>query len=149
MQKLVHVNDIKLNVPAIDWQDAVRQSGAILVDNGYVTEEYVDAMVQTVKTLGPYIVVAPGLAMPHARSSNGVIKSGISIMTLSKPVEFGNKSNDPVHLLIGLAGSNDDLHLKIIQAIATVFEDESMLERITSCSNKMEIAEVFNNTEVD
>lgn len=149
MQKLVNVNDIELNVPAIDWQDAVRKSGTILVNNGYVTEEYVDAMIQTVKTFGPYIVVAPGLAMPHARSSNGVIKSGISIMTLSGPVKFGNESNDPVHLLIGLAGSNDDLHLKIIQTIATIFEDESMLKKITTCETKAAIAELFNNTEVE
>lgn len=149
MQKLVNADDIELNVSAADWQDAVRRSGNILVNNGYVTREYVDAMIQTVKTLGPYIVVAPGLAMPHASRSNGVLKSGISIMTLSEPVRFGNTSNDPVHLLIGLAGSNDDLHLKIIQAIATIFEDGEMLERITTCSSKTTIAEIFNSVEVE
>lgn len=149
MQKLVSVNDIELDVPAIDWRDAVRKSGAILVQSGYVAPRYVDAMVRTVETLGPYIVVAPGLAMPHARSTNGVLKSGISIMTLSGPVNFGNESNDPVHLVIGLAGSNDDLHLKIIQTIATIFEDEDMLGRITACGDKAAIAELFNNAEVE
>ena len=59
MQKLVSLDDIELNVSAADWQDAVEKSGTILVNNGYVTREYVDAMIQTVKTLGPYIVVAP------------------------------------------------------------------------------------------
>ena len=108
MQKLVSLDDIELNVSAADWQDAVEKSGTILVNNGYVTREYVDAMVQTVKTLGPYIVVAPGLAMPHARSTNGVIKSGISIMTLSRPVTFGNESNDPVRLLIGQDKANSE-----------------------------------------
>lgn len=149
MEKLVSVKDIELHVSAEDWQDAVRRSGAILVNNGYVREEYVDAMIQTVKTLGPYIVVAPGLAMPHARSSNGVLKSGISIMTLSEPVVFGNESNDPVYLLIGLAGSNDDLHLKIMQAIATIFGDESMLGRIVTCEDKAAVAEIFNCVEVE
>ena len=149
MNELVSVKDIELHVPAANWQEAVRKSGAILVHNGYVKEEYVDAMIETVETLGPYIVVAPGLAMPHARSSNGVLKSGISIITLSNPVEFGNESNDPVYLLIGLAGSNDDLHLKIVQAIATVFEDESMMGRIAACENKAAIAEIFNNVVVE
>ena len=149
MAKLVSERDIELNVSVRDWQDAVEKSGAILVNNGYVTEGYVEAMVQTVKNLGPYIVVAPGLAMPHARSSHGVLKSGISIMTLSGSVKFGNKSNDPVYLLIGLAGSNDDLHLKIMQTIATVFEDESKLKEIVSCQNKVAIAEIFNNVEVE
>ena len=66
MQKLVSLDDIELNVSAADWQDAVVKSGTILVNNGYVTREYVDAMVQTVKTLGPYIVVAPGLPAQSA-----------------------------------------------------------------------------------
>ena len=146
MQKLVSLDDIELNVSAADWQDAVIKSGTILLNNGYVTREYVNAMVQN---LGPYIVVAPGLAMPHARSTNGVIKSGISIMTLSQPVEFGNESNDPVYLLIGLAGSNDDLHLKIMQAIATIFEDDRMLERITACDRREMVARIFNDVEVE
>ena len=91
MKNLVNVRDIKLKVPVRDWQDAVIKTGSILEQNGYVKHEYVDAMIQTVKTLGPYIVVAPGLAMPHAKSTNGVLKSGISIMTLANPVEFGNE----------------------------------------------------------
>jgi len=149
MQKLVSINDVEINVSVTDWRDAVIKSGTILMNNGYVTGEYVNAMVQTVENLGPYIVAAPGVAMPHARSTNGVLKSGISIMTLSNSVEFGNKNHDPVYLLIGLAGINDDIHLKIMQTIATIFEDDTMLKRITSCQNKAAIAEIFNNVEVD
>ena len=44
MQKLVSLDDIELNVSAADWQDAVEKSGTILVNNGYVTREYVDAL---------------------------------------------------------------------------------------------------------
>lgn len=149
MQKLVSLKDIELDVSATDWQDAVIKSGRILMNNGYVTGGYVNAMVQSVKNHGPYIVVAQGVAMPHARSSDGVLKSGISIMTLSSPVEFGNENNDPVYLLIGLAGINDELHLKIMQAIATIFGDDTMLKRIISCENRAAIAKIFNNAEVD
>ena len=45
--------------------------------------------------------------------------------------------------------SNDDLHLKIIQAIATIFEDDSMLGRITACNSKAAVAGIFNNVEVE
>jgi len=63
-------------------------------------------------------------------------------------VEFGNENNDPVSLLIGLAGSNDDLHLKIMQAIAMLFADDGMLEEIMLCNDKAAIAELFNQVEV-
>lgn len=149
MQKLVNLEDIRLKVKVDDWQDAVKKAGWILVENGYVTQAYVDAMLQTVQTLGPYIVVAPGLAMPHAKNTSGVLRSGISIMTLAQPVEFGNRSNDPVYMLIGLAGINDSLHLDILQAIATIFEDETILPMLAACDSKERIAEVFNNVEVE
>ena len=148
MKRLVELENIRLKVPVQDWQDAVTKVGAILEENGYVTHEYIGAMIQTVKTLGPYIVVAPGLAMPHAKSTCGVLKSGIGIMTLETPVEFGNESNDPVYMLIGLAGVNDSLHLDILQAIATIFEDESMLQKMSACEHAEEIADIFNNVTV-
>ena len=52
-------------------------------------------------------------------------------------------------MLIGLAGTNDSLHLDILQAIATIFEDESMLQKMAACDNEEEIAEIFNNVEVE
>lgn len=144
MKTLITAENIRLGVSAADWQEAVLAAGRILEEQGYVTPEYVDAMVETVKVLGPYIVVAPGLAMPHAKSTRGVLKSGISIVTLRSPIEFGNADNDPVHILVGLAGANDDFHLDILQAIASIFEDEGMVEELAACTSPQGLAKIFN-----
>ncbi len=148
MDIILDENNIELKVRAKDWREAVKKSGAILARNGYVEERYINAMVETVKELGPYIVVAPGLALPHAKRSDGVIKSGISIITLDEPIEFGNSANDPVYVLIGLSGSNDQAHLQILQAIASVFEDEKLVYKIAESNCKKEIVAIFNGIEV-
>lgn len=44
------------------------------MNNGCIKESYIDAMVNTVKNMGPYIVIAPGIAMPHAAPEDGVLK---------------------------------------------------------------------------
>lgn len=135
---------IQLKYDAKDWEDAVRTCGELLVKTGCVESGYVDGMVETVKTLGPYIVIAPGLAMPHAKRTAGVVKSGISVLTLKSPISFGNADNDPVYMLIGLAGTNDDLHLDILSAISDIFEDESRVYEIAKWDDKGKVAEVFN-----
>lgn len=147
MQKLVGLDDIELNTSAADWQDVVIKSGTIFLNSGYVTREYVSAVVQTAKNLGSYIVVVPRLAMPRARSINGTIESGINIMTLPQSVEFGNEDNGPIYLLIGLMGNSDNLYLKTMQAITTVFRGDRMLGRIIVCDRREMAARILNDVE--
>lgn len=149
MAEIVTVNEIELGVEAADWEEAVRAAGAVMVREGIVTPEYVDAMVETVHTLGPYIVIAPGLAMPHAKAGDRVLRSGISIITLKTPVCFGNRTNDPAHMLVALAGKNDDIHLDILQAISDIFEDEQTVYKLAACEDKQTIADIFNGMEVN
>jgi PTS system ascorbate-specific IIA component len=93
---------IRLHVPAADWRAAVRASGDALIAGGATTEAYSDEMIATVEQLGPYIVIAPGIALAHSRPSPAVLRPGLSIVTLAEPVPFGNQANDPVRLVVGL-----------------------------------------------
>lgn len=147
-ENILNVGSIALAVDVKSWEEAVRAAGGLLLKNGYITADYIDDMIEMVKTLGPYIVISPGLAMPHSKRGKNVIKSGISVVTLKHPVNFGNKTNDPVHMLVGLAGCNDDLHLKILQTIADLFEDENYVYEMCQWNDKQKIADVFNGKEV-
>ena len=77
-----------------DWREAVKLSGGLLVASGAAEEGYISAMVRTVEELGAYAVIAPGVAIPHARPEDGAKKVGLSLAVLSEPVEFGSKEND-------------------------------------------------------
>ncbi len=148
MEKLVNISDIELGVDASCWQDAVKKTGEILVREGRVKSEYIDDMIETVENLGPYIVLCPGLAMPHARPGGNVIKSGVGIITLSEPINFGNRTNDPVKVVVGLAGINDNAHVKVVQRIAEVFEDETMIDYFATCNDRRIIMDIFNGKEI-
>ena len=77
-------------------------------------DAYTDQMIETVEKMGPYIVIAPGLALAHSRPSEAVLKTGLSWVRLSTPVKFGNKANDPVSLVIGLAGHDENEHITVM-----------------------------------
>lgn len=71
---------VRLGVHAVDWRDAVRQAGCTLVETGAASDRYVDAIVAAVEELGPYIVLAPGIAIAHARPDDGATAVGFGLV---------------------------------------------------------------------
>lgn len=145
ISSVIKSENIQLKVKAKNWQEAVKKAGEILVKNGYVADKYIEAMIQTITKLGSYIVIAPGLALPHARPEDGVIKPGISLITLEEPLCFGNVDNDPVYIVIALAGSDNQTHLEILKTIAMIFEDEGMVSKIYNSKTVREVVEIFKS----
>ena len=96
LSQLLTVTAIHLGATAQDWRAAVRLAGDALVTSGATAPAYTDEMIATVEQLGPYIVIAPGIALAHSRPSPAVHRAGISLVTLARPVDFGHRTNDPV-----------------------------------------------------
>jgi PTS system ascorbate-specific IIA component len=110
---------VALGVTVGDWRDALRLAGERLTASGATTPEYTGEMIATVEKLGPYIVIAPGIALAHSRPSPAVLRTGLSWVRLATPVEFGNAQNDPVGLVIGLAAVDHEAHLGVLSQVAS------------------------------
>ncbi len=136
---------IKLQVKAENWQDVVRQGGELLLSAGKCEERYVDAMVEAVETMGPYMVLAPGLALAHARPEDGVLELGMSVITLETPVEFGSELNDPVSLIISFGGVDKESHIGMLQSLARFLMVEENQEYLSQATSVPEVMETFKN----
>ncbi|MEK4083103.1 PTS sugar transporter subunit IIA [Psychrobacillus sp. FSL K6-1415] len=145
IRRLLEEEGILLDVIAKDWQVAIRICGEILVKTGKVEVTYVDAMISNIQELGPYILIAPGVAMPHARPEDGVIQEGISIVVLKEEVAFAPGREFKV--LIGLAALNSESHIYILQKIAEVISEADTLERLKNATENDEILQLFNDKE--
>ncbi len=132
-----------------DWREAVKASGRLLVAVGAAEERYVAAMVRTTEELGPYAVIAPGVAIPHARPEEGARRVGLSLAVLSEPVEFGSKQNDPVDLVFGFSTTDSDAHVELIQALADFIEKPENTEALRSARTVEEILQVVERSEGD
>lgn len=102
---------------AAGWEDAVVQAAGLLVKSGAATADYPAGCVQIVKDQGPYIVLAPGFALVHARPEAGALELGFAAVLLAEPVEFGHPTNDPVDLLISFCSPDKDQHLQAIKSL--------------------------------
>jgi PTS system ascorbate-specific IIA component len=123
---------ISLGVEADDWRAAVRAVGEALHASGLAEPAYSERMISMVEEYGPYIVIAPGLAMAHARPGPDVHGSGLAVVTLAHPVAFGHAHNDPVSVVIGLAATEADAHVASVAALANVFNDEAIVPALAA-----------------
>ena len=135
---------VKTKISVDSWEGAVDQVGTVMVNAGIVTESYIDAMKEAVRQLGPYCVIAPGIALPHARPEDGVLRSGFSLITLATPVEFGNVYNDPVDIIIGLAAVDKESHVEALRELARYFRDSRFVRSVRLAKTIDELIKIVN-----
>lgn len=138
---------IRLDVPVADWIGAVRAAGDALVAGGATTGAYTDEMIDAIRTLGPYVVIAPGIALAHSRPSESVRRVGIAWVRLAEPVAFGDADNDPVRLVVGLASPDSDRHVRALSATARLLADTDAMEALASAPTPERVRELVSDFE--
>lgn len=131
----------RLSVP--NWEEAVRAAGRLLVETGGAEPSYVEGMIRTAKELGPYIVIAPGIALPHSRPEDGVLAPCVSVITLDPPIAFGNAENDPVHLVIAFGAVDHQQHVDALRDLATILSEPSNVEALFAAQTKEDLLAVL------
>ncbi|CND36512.1 PTS ascorbate transporter subunit IIA [Yersinia pseudotuberculosis] len=144
---LAQNNSICLNAEAETWQDAVKMGVDMLVAAGVVEPRYYQAILDGFERFGPYFVIAPGLAIPHGRPEDGVIKTGFALVTLKKPLVFNNEDNDPVDIFITLAAVDNNAHQEVgIMQVVNLFDDEANFDRLRACTTAQQVLDLIDKT---
>lgn len=136
---------ITLNTKAKTWQEGIKVSGQTLLDQGFIESRYIDACIENVNKMGPYIVIAPNVAMPHSRAEDGVIKTGIAITTFKSPVNFKKENDDKYscRLFIFVAAKDNETHINTLQQIANTLSKENVLDQVLNATKTKEIVKIF------
>jgi mannitol operon transcriptional antiterminator len=115
-----------------DWKTAIKIAAQPLLDNGYITTEYIQAMINNVIEMGPYIVIAPGLALPHARPEQGVKQIGMSFLKIKNGCFFSEKEEHRVYILIVLAAIDNASHLKALSQLTELLSNKEHMNLLLS-----------------
>jgi mannitol/fructose-specific phosphotransferase system IIA component (Ntr-type) len=133
--QLLTPQTVRLRVSAADRMDVVQQAGAMLIASGGVDERYVEAMKRVLASLGPYMVIVPGVALLHARPEDGARRLCMSLLTLEPPVPFGNPDNDPVTVAVALAAADNDSHIEALAELAALLANASTMAKIREATS--------------
>lgn len=137
---------VLLNQSVATKEEAIRLAGELLVKAGFVSPEYVDAMLEREKIVSTYM--GNFLAIPHGtdEAKKHILNSGISLVQVPAGVEFGN-GDKPAKVIIGIAGKGDD-HLEVLSTVAIAFSEIEVAEQIINASNVDEINAVLEGVEL-
>ena len=127
-----------------DWRDAIRANGNPLKAQGYIEDEYLDAVIACVEKFGPYIVIIPNVAMPHStEGAPGVLKTGIGFMKVEQAVHFD--PSDPekdARLFFMLASNDSDAHLQNMMKLADMLSNEDLVNDLLDVKNDEDLLAV-------
>ncbi|MGG3505930.1 BglG family transcription antiterminator [Paenibacillus lautus] len=135
---------IQIKREAADWRSAIREASEPLLKDGRIDEAYIDAMISKVEALGPYIVVAPGIAIAHGKPQDGVRRLGISLLRLEQPVAFSEEARHQVQIILVLAAIDGESHLKALSELTILLREKENLIRLKEAKTKEEILQQLN-----
>ena len=122
-----------------DRSAAIELAGELLVASGKAKKSYVQSMLEAVEKFGPYIVIAPGIALAHGKPSEDVVETGLSLLVLESAIEFQHSQNDPVQLVFGLAATDHDSHIELMADLAQFLSDHERVSSLLTCSDSSQI----------
>lgn len=139
MTDFIHPNRIAMQVELDSAEAAIQFGGNLSKADGLINHSYIQAMLDRYRDQGPYFVIAPGIAFPHARPEEGAMKTGFSLVTFKTPIAFSHPSNDPVQLMLCLSATDSQKHLTALMQLAQLLQSEATKEKWLQASDKEDI----------
>lgn len=136
---------VQVKESAQSWEDAIKISAQPLLANGDITEEYITAMIENVIENGSYICVAPNIALPHARSERGAVRTAVAVTKLQTPVMFPDDKS--VSILVTLSAQDKNEHSEALALLSDFFIDDDYVEEVMNTSDPAVIQKVFDGLE--
>ncbi len=134
LEELLTLQTIQLQSRVSDWREGIKVAAEPLVQLGTIEEGYVEAMINSIEANGPYVVITPGVAIPHARPEQGVRSLSMSLLRLDEPVNFA--PDKPVRLIIVLAAVDSDSHLRALIQLTQLLSEPSNIDDILQSLDK-------------
>ncbi|WP_096186457.1 PTS sugar transporter subunit IIA [Evansella halocellulosilytica] len=138
---ILPAENIILNASFSNKEEAIRGTGQVLVEKGYVSPEYIDKMIERENITSTFM--GNFVAIPHGTedAKEAVISSGITVIQVPDGVDFGD--GNIAKVLIGIAGKGDE-HLDILSQIAIVCSEEENVQKIIEANEPEDIISLFD-----
>ncbi|AQS02899.1 PTS sugar transporter subunit IIA [Clostridium beijerinckii] len=146
MEKGILVREgIVLNVASESKDKAIERVGKLLINGGYVKDNYIEGMKAREEEVTTYM--GNGVAIPHGMNEykKEILETGIVIAQYPNGVDFGE--GNTAYIVIGIAGKGDE-HMEILSKIALTIQYEENVERLRKAKTPEEIMEIIEEGEM-
>ena len=145
MIQMIQPSIIQFDIEVNDWMEAIRKAYMPMLNNGYITQNYVEDTIQTVEQLGPFVVITKNVALLHTKPEAGALVPSLGIAVLKNPIEFGNKDNDPVKYIFTLSVIDNQSHISAMAEFVELLSDSSFFQLLNHTKNSNEVINYIKN----
>ena len=127
-----------------DLNQSIDLAGKLLLDNGYIDEEYIESMKEKVLE-HPYTTYLPGAgaAIPHGMSDGFkyIKHTGISVLQIPNGL---NWLDEKVYIIIAIAANSDE-HMNVLASLSDALESEEDAQKLWTTNSVDKLFEILSN----
>lgn len=124
---------IKLNQKANSWQEAILIASQALQEMGCFASGYEKALLEAFEKHGDYMMLNEGIALPHARPTKDIRKTGVAIVKTLQPVQYHDQS---LQFFIVFCSRDEKEHIDTLVKISHKFNHP---QKIFECDNPLSL----------
>lgn len=142
IEDLIRVENCRFKDEVADWKDAIHTALVPLLEGGWCTSDYEQAVLDNTKKYGAYYVLTPDLALIHAEPEKGVNDTQMAVTVLKEPVKF-TEDGHAVRVLTALSAKDRYGHMEGIQAVSNIFMDPEKVNQVLEATTSSELWNLF------
>ena len=128
-------------------EEAFHFINEILLENNYVTEEYLTKVLERENTFPTGMKLEEmNVAIPHI-DSKYILKENLFVITSKKGIEFSNAENNGeklnVSIIFGLLIKEHNTHISFLVKLIELFQQNDKLEQILESSDEDEVINIL------
>ncbi|MCH4207759.1 MAG: PTS sugar transporter subunit IIA [Solobacterium sp.] len=132
---------VQTNASPKNWEEAIRMAGQLLLDEKKVKPEFINSMIETVNTYGPYMILVPKVCFFHGTPGSDVIEPCLSLCVFKDPVFFEEYENKQINCCFAFGATDKDSHMEMLKNVVQLLQDQEFIQLITNNGSKSMIME--------
>ncbi|GGP22540.1 PTS sugar transporter subunit IIA [Silvimonas iriomotensis] len=143
LKEILTADSIRFAEGYADWREAVRVSCEPLLERGAIAPSYIDAIIENVEKIGPYIVISPDVAIPHARPEAGARAIAMALLKTTTPVKFSDDPDHHARMLFAFSATDNHSHQRALRQLARLIMDEQRFAQLQAASTAEAVLELI------
>ena len=139
LSALLAESSIRLDLTATDQEDAIRQTGAALLEVDAIDAPYIDAMLERERSVSTF--VGEGVAIPHGTLAGKDSVKNDALVVLRFPDGVDWDGNE-VRVCVGIAARGNG-HIALLSQLATVLLDPDKAAALRAATTSSEVYELL------
>ncbi|WP_308618254.1 PTS sugar transporter subunit IIA [uncultured Enterococcus sp.] len=121
-------NFIEIIDENITWQEAVKMACQPLLESHIIDEFFYEDCIRQIQDENYSGYLGTQTCIPHTTIEHGVLRDGVSLLISQKPIQF--PGGHQVSLIMPLAFYDLTRHLRAINQIASISENEALIQKL-------------------